>query len=198
MSFGEQILSRRKELGLTQQNVADELYITRQTLSKQENNKSYPDLKLLLALSEIYHVSVDSLLRENKDLTNRDKASQAFNIIRGLFWLLIGFYFWSPSNYWSNISIPILFCILLEYLSYKECFFLARNVNLSQKESSCSSVTQDMNTSYGVRQPSDLRGRLFRLLISWVTNSSGRLRKFSRFVKPSRRKRPLLFSFSPR
>ncbi|MCC4339591.1 helix-turn-helix domain-containing protein [Limosilactobacillus reuteri] len=34
MSFGEQILSRRKELGLTQQNVADELYITRQTLSK--------------------------------------------------------------------------------------------------------------------------------------------------------------------
>ena len=34
MSFGEQILSRRKELGLTQQNVADELYITWQTLSK--------------------------------------------------------------------------------------------------------------------------------------------------------------------
>ncbi|WP_225357348.1 helix-turn-helix domain-containing protein [Limosilactobacillus reuteri] len=34
MSFGEQILSRRKELGLTQQNVADKLYITRQTLSK--------------------------------------------------------------------------------------------------------------------------------------------------------------------
>lgn len=34
MSFGEQILSLRKELGLTQQNVADELYITRQTLSK--------------------------------------------------------------------------------------------------------------------------------------------------------------------
>lgn len=126
MSFGEQILSRRKELGLTQQNVADELHITRQTLSKWENNKSYPDLKLLLALSEIYHVSVDSLLRENKDLTNRDKASQAFNIIRGLFWLLIGFYFWSPSNYWSNILIPILFCILLEYLSYKECFFLGK------------------------------------------------------------------------
>ncbi|ANU52233.1 helix-turn-helix domain-containing protein [Limosilactobacillus reuteri] len=129
MSFGEQILSRRKELGLTQQNVANELHITRQTLSKWENNKSYPDLKLLLALSEIYHVSVDSLLRENKDLTsflNRDKASQVFNIIRGLFWLLIGFYFWSPSNYWSNILIPILFCILLEYLSYKECFFLGK------------------------------------------------------------------------
>ena len=34
MSFGEQILSRCKELGLTQQNVADELHITRQTLSK--------------------------------------------------------------------------------------------------------------------------------------------------------------------
>ncbi len=48
-------------------------------MGKQQ--KVYPDLKLLLALSEIYHVSVDSLLRENKDLTsflNRDKASQAF------------------------------------------------------------------------------------------------------------------------
>ena len=53
MSFGEQILSRRKELGLTQQNVANELHITRQTLSKWENNKSYPDLKLLLALSAL-------------------------------------------------------------------------------------------------------------------------------------------------
>lgn len=130
MSFGEQILNRRKEIGLTQQNVADELHITRQTLSKWENNKSYPDLKLLLALSDLYHVPVDSLLRKNKDLTNflnRDKAAQAFNIIRGLFWLLTGLYLFAPNNYWSSILIPVTFVILMEYLFYKEYFFLGKN-----------------------------------------------------------------------
>ena len=134
MSFGEQILSRRKELGLTQQNVADELYITRQTLSKQENNKSYPDLKLLLALSEIYHVSVDSLLRENKDLTNRDKASQAFNIIRGLFWLLIGFYFWSQIICLVYICKEIyhthIFKIQMSFIKYFNSYFILHSARI--------------------------------------------------------------------
>ncbi|MCD7124745.1 helix-turn-helix domain-containing protein [Limosilactobacillus caviae] len=126
MSFGEQIKNQRERLALTQQIVADNLHITRQTLSKWENNKSYPDLKMLLALSDLYHVSVDSLLREDKDLTsylNRDKAAQAFNIIRGLFWLLIGLYFSNSTNYWSHILIPILLVVIMEYLFFKESFF---------------------------------------------------------------------------
>lgn len=130
MSFGEQIKNQRERLALTQQVVADNLHITRQTLSKWENNKSYPDLKMLLALSDLYHVSVDSLLREDKDLTsylNRDKAAQAFNIIRGLFWLLIGLYFSNSTNYWSRILIPILLVVIMEYLFFKESFFLGKH-----------------------------------------------------------------------
>lgn len=130
MSFGEQIKSQREQLALTQQAVADNLHITRQTLSKWENNKSYPDLKMLLALSNLYHVSVDSLLRENEDLTsflNRDKAAQAFNIIRGLFWLLTGLYFSNLTNYWLSVLIPILFVAIMEYLAYKESFFLGKH-----------------------------------------------------------------------
>ncbi|MBB1078440.1 helix-turn-helix transcriptional regulator [Limosilactobacillus sp. STM2_1] len=130
MSFGKQILAQRKKLGFTQQNVADKLHITRQTLSKWENDKSYPDLKLLLALSDLYHVPVDSLLRENEDLTNylnRNKASQSFNIIRGLFWLLMGFYFDTSINYWSNILIPIIILVIMEYLAFKESFFLGNH-----------------------------------------------------------------------
>lgn len=43
---------KRKELHLTQQQVADQLHVTRQTLSRWENNLSYPNLDTLVNLSE--------------------------------------------------------------------------------------------------------------------------------------------------
>ncbi|MBM6708772.1 helix-turn-helix transcriptional regulator [Ligilactobacillus salivarius] len=48
MQFSNQIKARRKQLGLTQAEVANQLYITRQTISNWEQGKSYPDLNTIL------------------------------------------------------------------------------------------------------------------------------------------------------
>ena len=62
MTFGKTLKERRSQLDLTQQEVAKKLYISRQTISNWENGKSYPDLDMLIKISDVYHVSIDSLL----------------------------------------------------------------------------------------------------------------------------------------
>ncbi|WP_301876357.1 helix-turn-helix domain-containing protein [Limosilactobacillus oris] len=48
---------------MTQADVANQLFVTRQTISNWEQGKSYPDLNMLVRLSEVYQVSLDSLLK---------------------------------------------------------------------------------------------------------------------------------------
>ena len=55
------IEEKRKEKGLTQQQVAEALHVTRQAVSKWENDVSYPDITLLKPLARAFGVSVDEL-----------------------------------------------------------------------------------------------------------------------------------------
>ncbi|WP_411163312.1 helix-turn-helix domain-containing protein [Lactobacillus johnsonii] len=68
MTFGKTLKERRSQLDLTQQEVAKKLYISRQTISNWENGKSYPDLDMLIKISDVYQVSIDSLLKEDQKL----------------------------------------------------------------------------------------------------------------------------------
>ena len=70
MKFGDRIKEQRIKLEMTQANVAQELFTTRQTISNWEKGKSYLDLDMLIKISDLYHVPIDSLLREDKDLKN--------------------------------------------------------------------------------------------------------------------------------
>ena len=65
MNFGEHIKSQREELKLSQSEVAKQLSVTRQTISNWENGKSYPSIEMLSKVSEVYQVSIDSLLSED-------------------------------------------------------------------------------------------------------------------------------------
>ena len=61
MQFANVLRKKRKELHLTQQQLADKLHVTRQTLSRWENNLSYPNLDTLVNLSEFLAVPLDIL-----------------------------------------------------------------------------------------------------------------------------------------
>ena len=62
MNLGEKLKLRRKKSGLTQEQVAMEMNITRQTLSNWEVGKNYPDIDSIISLSQIYNLSLDELL----------------------------------------------------------------------------------------------------------------------------------------
>lgn len=67
MTFGEKLLKLRKEKGFSQESLAEKLNTTRQAISKWENNQGYPETEKLLMLSNIFGISVDSLLKENTE-----------------------------------------------------------------------------------------------------------------------------------
>lgn len=64
---------KRYELGLTQQDVAEQLNVTRQTVSSWEVGKSIPDISSLISLSELYDISLDYMLKGDKQVSEKLK-----------------------------------------------------------------------------------------------------------------------------
>ncbi len=64
MNFGEKLYKLRKEKGLSQEVLAEQIGTTRQAVSKWENNQGYPETEKLLQLSNIFEVSTDYLLKD--------------------------------------------------------------------------------------------------------------------------------------
>ncbi len=62
LSIGENIRRMRRQRDLTQEQLADRLGVTYQSVSRWENGSAYPDMELLPAISDIFSVSVDELL----------------------------------------------------------------------------------------------------------------------------------------
>lgn len=73
MCFGEKIYKLRKEKGLSQEALAEQVGTTRQAISKWENNQGYPETEKLLLLSNIFEVSTDFLLKDEKVESRADE-----------------------------------------------------------------------------------------------------------------------------
>lgn len=63
MEIGKQIKKFRTEMELSQEGLAERIFVSRQTISNWENNKNYPDLKSLLLLGSLFGVSLDILIK---------------------------------------------------------------------------------------------------------------------------------------
>ncbi len=62
MDLGKKIIAMRNEKNLSQEQLAEKLNVTRQTISNWENGKFYPDIDSLVNLSKFFNVSLDNLL----------------------------------------------------------------------------------------------------------------------------------------
>ncbi|HER5544872.1 helix-turn-helix domain-containing protein [Streptococcus pyogenes] len=63
MEIGQQIIRYRKQQALSQEKLAEKVYVSRQSISNWENDKTYPDIHSLLLLSQIFQVSLDQLIK---------------------------------------------------------------------------------------------------------------------------------------
>ena len=85
MSIGNQISAIRNEQQLTQEQFGELFHVTRQTVSNWENEKSYPDLQILIAMSNQFDVSLDTLLKgDSKMVKAIDKERVLGEITRRL------------------------------------------------------------------------------------------------------------------
>lgn len=84
--FSENLKTMRKEKGLSQEALAEKLNVVRQTISKWEKGLSIPDGDMLIKISQVLEIPVETLLGTNITLENRDAVNQViqFQVINSL------------------------------------------------------------------------------------------------------------------
>ena len=73
MEISEKLKNSRINAGMTQQKVAEEINVSRQTISNWENGKSLPDVISLIKISDLYKVSLDDLLKGDGKIMDKIK-----------------------------------------------------------------------------------------------------------------------------
>ena len=104
MELGKNIVKIRKDNKLTQDDLAEKYFVTRQTISNWENGKSYPDLETLVKISDDFNISLDILLKEDKEMVKDISKKQ-----RRYKWIVI------PIVLYALLMIGILGVVLFAY-----------------------------------------------------------------------------------
>lgn len=91
MELGSQIKKYRNELSLSQDALAEKVYVSRQTISNWENGKSYPDVNSLVLLSEVFQTSIDRLIKGDVEVMKkqiRSEDTREFKRLNTLYFIL--------------------------------------------------------------------------------------------------------------
>ncbi len=78
MELGKQIKKYRTEAKLSQEELADKIFVSRQTISNWENDKNYPDIKSLVLISEVFHISLDTLIKGDLERMKKEIDTQEY------------------------------------------------------------------------------------------------------------------------
>lgn len=71
MIFAEKLKNERLKKGWSQEELAEQLFVSRQSVSKWENGQNYPSIEIIIKVSDIFGVTIDELLRSDEDLKEK-------------------------------------------------------------------------------------------------------------------------------
>ena len=101
MEFNEKLQKLRKQKGLTQEELAEVLFVSRTAISKWESGRGYPNIESLKAIAKFFSVTVDELLSTDEVLTiaeedNKRKEKHFRNLVYGLLDICIALLLFLP------------------------------------------------------------------------------------------------------
>ena len=119
MTFGEKLKKLRTDGGLTQDELAEKIYVTRTAISKWESDRGYPNIDSLKAISKFFSVSIDLLLSSDEVLTiaeedHKQKEKRFKDLIYALLDLCIAMLLFLPFFAENNGVIRSVSLIALE------------------------------------------------------------------------------------
>lgn len=130
MEIGKKLKNARVQSGMTQENVAEKINVTRQTISNWENEKSYPDIISVIELSNLYSISLDVLLKGDEKMI--EHLGESTNVVKSnqkMIWaiivniivvaLLITLNMFIPDNGYFLVGIFCLMVITSSALLYQ-------------------------------------------------------------------------------
>lgn len=127
MNINQQIKAYRLKQNISQEELAEKIFVTRQTVSNWETGKNYPDIHSLLLMSNLFGVSLDQLVKG--DLNAMKDSIKKEDIKVYTFWsnlysmLFISFIIsFAPLLYfldWYGVTISVILFIILIYVAFK-------------------------------------------------------------------------------
>lgn len=101
MEFNEKLQELRKQRKLTQEQLAEALYVSRTAISKWESGRGYPSIDSLKEISRFFSVSIDELLSGEELLTvaqddNKNKIQKFRDLVFGLLDCSVALYLFLP------------------------------------------------------------------------------------------------------
>jgi len=119
MEFNEKLQELRKRRGLTQEELAEKLFVSRTAVSKWESGRGYPNIESLKAISKFFSVTIDELLSGEEVLTiaeedGRQKETRFRDQVFGLLdcsaamFLFLPFFGQSAGDAAMGVSLPAL------------------------------------------------------------------------------------------
>ena len=131
MEINAQIKKYRANMNLSQEELAERLYVTRQTVSNWETGKSYPDIHSALLMSSLFQISLDQLIKGDLEIMKEEikkediKAFQAYGNIYTIL-LIVSVLSFAPLVYyfylWGMAVSLVLFTITLAFAFKVEKF----------------------------------------------------------------------------
>lgn len=151
MNISNQIKKYRKLANLSQEDLADKVFVTRQTISNWENAKNYPDINSLILLSQTFNISLDELIKGDisvmQEIINQNSVKK-FNKTSNIYALLL---------LTSALSlIPLLYFfkwigLLIFIIIYAITMYFAFKVEKLKKQNDVESYKQIIAFSKGQR-----------------------------------------------
>lgn len=134
MELGKNIVKLRKDNNLTQDELAEKLFVTRQTVSNWENGKNYPDLETIVKISDEFSIPLDELLKEDKKL-----LKEIDNNVKGV------------KKYRNIIKYIVVILCLLLFICYKAIMlykYQYNEIEFNANKIFNETITIDRNSEY--------------------------------------------------
>ena len=140
MELGNRLKELRKSLNINQDELAEKLFVTRQTISNWENDKSYPDIQSVLLISDIFDVSIDQLLKGDVERMEKIVTEQTEEDIKkmntygkAMLFTIIALLISTPVlaftiGFWFFIPFGMLFVVLMYFSMHIESIKKEYNV----------------------------------------------------------------------
>ena len=184
MSLGERLYELRKSKHLSQEQVAEQLNVTRQTISKWETDESKPDFDKIVPICNLYGISSEQLLKGNVEEqevveeekqvvinTNDIKKKRTFFILSGILCFFLGIIFIILGEETLNLNDGITVSVFLFLCAIGTCLIVYQGVALSgdknDKEKKEKSLKEKKLASY--RQITSGVFAIIYFLVSFLT-----------------------------
>lgn len=130
MELGNQIKKYRNELEISQEKLAEKIFVSRQSISNWENDKNYPDVNSLIRLSEVFNISLDILIKGDvekmkKEISGKDRKD--FNKVSNIYAVMFGLLILTPMPLLHFLDrVGIMIWVILAVVSMYVAFLVEK------------------------------------------------------------------------